>query len=48
MDESRAKAQEHVNEGKPLFKFMGPVIVGIWILAILLGRRGLDAAGLLA
>jgi len=36
MDESRAKAQEHVNEGKPLFKFMGPVIVGIWILAILL------------
>jgi hypothetical protein len=36
MDESRAKAQEHIDEGKPLFKFMGPVIVGIWILAILL------------
>ncbi len=36
MEECRAKAQEHMKEGKSQYKFMGVVIIGIWIIAILL------------
>jgi uncharacterized membrane protein YkvA (DUF1232 family) len=35
MDECRAKAQVHLDEGKPRYKFMGVIIIGIWIMAAL-------------
>lgn len=36
MEESRLMAQAHMDEGKPLFKFMVPVIIGLWLLGIAL------------
>jgi uncharacterized membrane protein YkvA (DUF1232 family) len=37
MEECRAKAKEHLNEEKPQYKFMGVIIIGIWIIVILVG-----------
>jgi len=36
MEECRSKAKEHLNGEKPQYKFMGVIIIGIWILIILL------------
>jgi uncharacterized membrane protein YkvA (DUF1232 family) len=35
MEESRAKAKDHLRGEKPQYKFMGAVIIGIWILVVL-------------
>jgi hypothetical protein len=37
MEECRAKAQLHLDEGKPRYKLMGVIIIGIWILALMTG-----------
>ena len=35
MEECRGKAKEHLNAEKPQYKFMGVIIIGIWIIVIL-------------
>jgi uncharacterized membrane protein YkvA (DUF1232 family) len=35
MEECRAKAKAHLNEEKPIFKFMGVLIIAIWIIILL-------------
>jgi uncharacterized membrane protein YkvA (DUF1232 family) len=37
MADSREKAKEHRVEGKPQYKFMGIIIIGIWIIVLLIG-----------
>jgi uncharacterized membrane protein YkvA (DUF1232 family) len=37
MADSREKAKEHRIEGKPQYKFMGIIIIGIWIIVLLIG-----------
>jgi uncharacterized membrane protein YkvA (DUF1232 family) len=38
MEESRAKSEKHLinYEGNPQYKYMGLVVIGIWIIALLL------------
>jgi uncharacterized membrane protein YkvA (DUF1232 family) len=35
MEESRAKAAEHLHEKKPQYKFMGVAVIGVWIVVAL-------------
>ncbi len=36
MEECRAKSNQRMEEGKPQYKFMGVIIIGIWIAVFLL------------
>jgi uncharacterized membrane protein YkvA (DUF1232 family) len=35
MEECRAKAKAHLNEEKPIFKFMGVLIIAVWVIILL-------------
>lgn len=37
MADCQEKAKEHRFEGKPKYKFMGIIIIGIWIIVLLIG-----------
>jgi uncharacterized membrane protein YkvA (DUF1232 family) len=34
MDECLAQARQHLDEGKPQFKFIGLIVIGIWMIAL--------------
>ena len=35
MEECRAKAKAHLNEERPIYKFMGVLIIVVWIIVLL-------------